>query len=78
MTIASKLELITERICRIEETLTDNPHPEFICQVSHVLMCHTISDLDKLNCIKILYKHMAWPGGIMDPQESELLSSVYG
>jgi len=69
------LELMQKNLEDISDGINYNSSNDFTMRVAHVLTCD-LFDQDKLNCIRILYKQMAWPEHPLSNYETELLDKI--
>lgn len=75
-TIGLGFEEMNAHLENISDGLNNNPANQFTVRVAHVLTCTTMIDQDKLNCIRVLYRQMAWPERELNDYEKQLLENI--
>ena len=51
---------------------------DFVNKVAHILMSEHLSEKERLNCIRLIYKVMAWPEIPLTDSQAKLLDKIYG
>lgn len=72
----SALLEIAAHLNDIKDGIWHNKESNFTIRVAHVLTCTNLCDMDKLQCIKILYFQLAWPERKLNDYQTQLLESV--
>jgi hypothetical protein len=51
-------------------------YEDFTVRTAHILMCDSLSDIEKLNCIRLIYRELAFPEVSRTQQENDLLERI--
>jgi hypothetical protein len=48
----------------------------FFIRTAHILTCDKLNDIEKLNCIRLIYKELVYPEITMNKEEQDLLDRI--
>ncbi len=48
----------------------------FSVRIAHIITCDSLNDIEKLNCVKLRYRELAFPERKFSEQEQKLIDRI--